>query len=126
MIPVTTTDNEYESLKAMITNRTQNKVYFPNNSFQLIEGSQSIIQESATLVKEYERLDILVIGYADEKGSTYYNQELSQKRAETVKKILMKQGIHPSRIFTQSQGVDYTAENKAAARRVDLVMLIKR
>lgn len=126
-VPVYTApiDTEYESLKNLISG-TEERIFFETNSFVLTDYAKSRLQQSARMVSEHGRLDILVIGYADEKGSPYYNQELSQKRAESAKKYLMKEGIHPSRIFTQSHGVDYTADNRPAARRADLILLIKR
>ncbi|WP_288420640.1 OmpA family protein [uncultured Acinetobacter sp.] len=41
---------------------------------------------------------IIVSGFADPLGKFSYNQELSSKRANTVAKLLVKQGINPNRI----------------------------
>ncbi|MCU4551830.1 OmpA family protein [Acinetobacter nosocomialis] len=41
---------------------------------------------------------IIVSGFADPLGKFSYNQELSSKRANTVAKLLVKQGVDPNRI----------------------------
>lgn len=45
---------------------------------------------------------IIVSGFADPLGKFSYNQELSSKRANTVAKLLVKQGIDPNRIQIQA------------------------
>ena len=47
---------------------------------------------------------ILAIGHADRIGSTKYNQNLSVRRAETVKKYLVEKGIAPNRVYAEGKG----------------------
>jgi len=47
---------------------------------------------------------ILAIGHADRIGSTNYNQKLSVRRAETVKKYLVEKGIAPNRVYAEGKG----------------------
>ena len=48
---------------------------------------------------------IVVTGYADSKtGSAAYNQTLSEKRAEAVKKALVDMGVSADNIETAGQG----------------------
>ncbi|MDB5809147.1 MAG: rane protein [Betaproteobacteria bacterium] len=47
---------------------------------------------------------ILAIGHADRIGSAKYNQKLSLRRAESVKKYLVDKGIAPNRIYADSKG----------------------
>jgi outer membrane protein OmpA-like peptidoglycan-associated protein len=45
-----------------------------------------------------------LIGHADVRGSEPYNDRLGKKRAESVKLYLMKTGISPDRLITDSEG----------------------
>jgi OOP family OmpA-OmpF porin len=47
---------------------------------------------------------ILAIGHADRIGTAKYNQQLSVRRAETVKKYLVDKGIAPNRIYAEGKG----------------------
>ena len=78
---------------------------------------------------------ILAIGHADRIGSVPYNQKLSVRRAETVKKYLVDKGIEPNRVYAEGKGksqpltkpADCTVKNRKALiaclqpdRRVDV------
>jgi len=47
---------------------------------------------------------ILAIGHADRIGSKGYNQKLSVRRAEAVKKYLVDKGVAPNRVYTDGKG----------------------
>jgi OOP family OmpA-OmpF porin len=47
---------------------------------------------------------ILAVGHADRIGSTSYNQRLSVRRAESVKRYLVSKGIEPNRIHVEGKG----------------------
>ena len=78
---------------------------------------------------------ILAIGHADRIGTVQYNQKLSVRRAETVKKYLVAKGIEPNRVYAEGKGKsqpltkpgDCTVKNRKALiaclqpdRRVDV------
>ncbi|MCP6769369.1 OmpA family protein, partial [Klebsiella pneumoniae] len=44
------------------------------------------------------------IGHADRIGSKAYNQKLSVRRAEAVRKYLTDKGIAPNRVYTDGKG----------------------
>ena len=58
-----------------------------------------------------------VIGYADEIGSSDYNQSLSQKRAENVKQILVDAGISASRMTIKANGEDSSVNKSSKGAR---------
>lgn len=47
---------------------------------------------------------ILAIGHTDRIGTLQYNQKLSVRRAEAVKKYLVGKGIEPNRIYADGKG----------------------
>ncbi len=60
-----------------------------------------------------------VIGYADEVGDSAYNQDLSNRRAQNVKQILVDAGIDGSRLNIVANGEDTTTgQSSSHARRV--------
>ena len=62
------------------------------------------VQELAQFAKENGK-KVVVTGYADSKtGNASWNQTLSEKRAETVKKALVDMGVKEEDIEVSGQG----------------------
>jgi len=119
-------DSVYAQLQNLIAGKEKMQLFFDLNSHQLKEEAKTGIQSIIGITATKERFNFLVIGYTDNKGSATYNKELSLLRADEVKKYLVQQGIHPSRIVTQSHGRDMTVTDPDKARRVDLMTVIRR
>ncbi|MCF8297361.1 MAG: OmpA family protein [Saprospiraceae bacterium] len=87
------------------------------------------IETIAKFLKAYPNIKIEVAGHTDSDGSDELNQKLSQKRAESVKKELVKQGVDETRIsavgYGESKPLDSneTEEGKARNRRTELKIL---
>jgi len=73
-----------------------------------IENAQPL-KNLATLLKAHPDLRIQLDGYADPRGNSDYNQDLSQKRAAAIVNYLTQQGIDPARIQQQAHGESATA-----------------
>lgn len=58
-----------------------------------------------------------VIGYADEIGDSAYNKDLSQRRADNVKKILVDSGIDASRLNIIGNGEDASVNKDSKQAR---------
>lgn len=102
------------------------KLFFENNSYVVKETDLPILLEIANLLKEHENFDVLIKGFASNKGTPVYNENLSLLRTESVKKALVSIGIHPSRILTQYHGIDYAETNEVLTRRVDVSLLLRK
>ena len=69
---------------------------------------------------------IIAVGHTDSRGSDAYNQKLSQRRAEAVKKYLVGKGIEANRVYTEGKGEkqpvadNKTDEGRAKNRRVEI------
>ena len=85
------------------------------------------IQSIAEAMKKYPDMKIIVEGHTDNVGGKEYNLNLSQKRAEEVKKIMVtKFNIKPSRLtakgFGYSKPIEHNAteEGRQKNRRVEV------
>jgi OmpA-OmpF porin, OOP family len=67
---------------------------------------------------------ILAIGHTDRIGSARYNQKLSMRRAETVKKYLVEKGIAPNRIYADGKGETQPVTKPADCRMKNRKALI--
>lgn len=98
-------------------------VLFEFDSFALTSDGAAKVKEAADLIKQ-QGGNYFVDGFADSKGPEAYNLNLSKKRAETVKKELVKEGIGEGQLEVRAFGEQYpkcpneTVEGRACNRRV--------
>jgi OOP family OmpA-OmpF porin len=90
------------------------------------------MQRAINFVRKYPVAQITVEGHTDDIGTEQYNQSLSERRAEAVKKYLVKEGgIDETKISTIGYGeskpvtLNDTAEGRAANRRAEILVLSK-
>lgn len=102
------------------------QIFFENNRFNIRNTDIITINELVEIISSNDKIDVLIKGFASNKGTPIQNEKLSMLRAESVKKELIRAGVHTSRIHTQYHGIDYGATNEALARRVDINLLVKR
>lgn len=101
-------------------------INFETGKSTIMPDSQHIIDELAKMLKENSTLTILIEGHTDNVGSAASNQQLSEQRAESVKKALVQKGISAHRMatigFGQSRSVadNGTDEGRAKNRRVEI------
>jgi outer membrane protein OmpA-like peptidoglycan-associated protein len=79
-------------------------VYFELGSTELVEKSQTIIQDVLLEIKERQPCEVSVIGHSDRMGSRSYNINLSLKRASAVEKILRASSLEIGEIGVSSHG----------------------
>lgn len=103
-------------------------IHFDMGSSVVKPQSYGAIKEIANILKENVDVKIKIVGHTDSDGDDKANLELSKKRAEAVKDILVKEfGIDSSRLSTDGKGeaepIDKasTKEAKANNRRVELL-----
>lgn len=69
------------------------------------KGREEIASIAAEITRDQESIShIAVIGYTDPVGSENSNQQLSQRRAETVRAILVQNGVVKKNILVEGRG----------------------
>lgn len=79
-------------------------VFFGFNKSNLTADAQKVVAEAAATAVQLNAGQVVVIGHADTVGSPKYNIELSERRAETVRDELIRQGVNGERIATSGRG----------------------
>jgi OmpA-OmpF porin, OOP family len=77
---------------------------FDFNKSDLRSAGRTMLDDLARTLQGATYEVILAIGHADRIGSKGYNQKLSVRRAEAVKKYLVEKGIAPNRIYVDGKG----------------------
>ncbi|MFP9113768.1 OmpA family protein [Flavobacterium sp. RHBU_3] len=102
-------------------------IYFDFNKDMPTSASTGAITFLITYLKDNPEKSASIWGFADEIGDAKYNQELSERRANNVKKIFTDAGIDTSRLTIEGKGVDNSVNKDSSAarqtvRRVKLVI----
>jgi outer membrane protein OmpA-like peptidoglycan-associated protein len=104
-------------------------VLFASAKSDLLPAAQVRLNEVATaLIREDPLSKMVVEGHTDSQGGAAYNQELSQRRAQSVRDYLVTRGIASDRIAAQGFGPsrsvadNASAEGRANNRRVEIVV----
>lgn len=93
------------------------------------KDSESKVVEFADSLKESPAYKVKILGYTDCRGSEKYNQGLSEARANSVRTLLIANGIAEDRIIVEGKGESQpiadngTAEGRAANRRSEVWLL---
>ncbi len=79
-------------------------VYFDYDAYSLSEEARGILRKNAEYLKANAKLQALVAGYCDERGTTEYNLALGQRRAKEVREYYIRLGVPGKNIGTISYG----------------------
>ena len=103
---------------------TLQKIYFDTNLAYIQVASLPTLKQLYKHLLLYPDLKIKIIGHTDSQANDYYNLILSRRRAESVKRTLMRWGIEASRLKTEGRGerqpvaTNRTEEGRQLNRRV--------
>ena len=98
--------NKQAESKGQTINILESVVAFPFNQSDVQSSQMPSLEHVAKYLKDNSDANITVNGYASPEGSEEYNLQLSQRRADAVKDILVsKYGIAASRINAIGHGV---------------------
>ncbi|MFM8838060.1 MAG: OmpA family protein [Bacteroidota bacterium] len=102
-----------------------NGIYFDTDRHVPQSRSMSDLTRLADLILQNARQRYTVVGYADARGSSEHNLELSKRRADWIRNWLIDQGVPPDQISAVGKGAVSDGSKKSPSnlqknRRVDL------
>lgn len=104
-------------------------ILYDVNSAALKPVASENIDKLSKVLQKYPDTEILIEGHTDSSGEDKYNQDLSEKRAQSVSNYLKSQGIKGGRIVTKGYGenqpieTNETVDGKSKNRRVDIAIM---
>lgn len=104
-------------------------VLFESAEWTLLPAAQVKLNDVAKALIEQDPLSKIVVeGHTDSQGSATFNQDLSQRRAQSVRDYLVSRGIAADRLSAQGFGLtrsiadNNSPEGRANNRRVEIVV----
>lgn len=110
---------------AEMRNFEMKPVLFDHDKDSLKPEFMPYLDQMVKIVKSHTDLRIKIIGHTDSNGTDEYNIDLSQRRANRIKKYLIDQGLKADRVVIEYRGErdpftsNKTARGKSLNRRVD-------
>ena len=102
-------------------------VYFEYDEFTLTSKSIQALKGVVDLMNKNKKITLSLEGHADERGTREYNLALGEKRSETIKEIMLINGVSKNSIEVVSYGEENPAvmgtndETHSLNRRVEIV-----
>ena len=125
-------ESQLADLAAKKTDRgmviTLGDVLFGSDKSSLTAGGLRSAQKLAEVLQQNPTRNVLVEGFTDSTGADPYNQQLSERRGQTVRDALLQMGVGSERISVRGYGESYpvasndTAANRQLNRRVEIVL----
>ncbi len=106
---------------------TLGDVLFDTNRSTLKSGAYGTLDRLATALRENAGRKVLIEGHTDNVGSDETNQELSQRRAQSVQLALAQRGVAGDQITSMGKGENFPiasnddANGRQSNRRVELI-----
>ena len=116
-----------EQTEGALSNRT---IYFEFDSAKLTSESIAILETHGSFIAGNGEVTVRLEGHADERGSREYNIALGDRRAQSVRRVLLFQGASTDQLETVSYGEEqpamsgHTEEAWAKNRRVELIYTV--
>lgn len=104
-------------------------IFFRPGSAEILEDSYPALEEVAVFLKEYPDVRIEIQGHTDSIGDEQTNLEISQKRADAVRDLLINQGIDSTRLMSRGYGEtrpigdNRTRKGQEENRRIEFVIV---
>jgi outer membrane protein OmpA-like peptidoglycan-associated protein len=113
---------QIDALDVKVTNRglvlTLGDVTFATGRAELMTGVTGHLDKLVDSLKENADRTVVIEGYTDSTGTQAYNQDLSERRAESVRGYLSAHGIAYARLSASGKGMsDPVSGNDSATGR---------
>lgn len=123
---------ELLALNAQKTDRgmviTLGDILFSTDKAQLKPDGTRNVQKLGDFLTKYPQNKVSVEGHTDSVGTNSYNQDLSDRRAYSVRSALTDMGISNDRVATHGYGEEFpvasnnNAESRQLNRRVEIIL----
>ena len=116
-----------EQTEGALANRT---IYFEFDSAKLSSESIQILETHGSFIAANGEVNVRLEGHADERGSREYNIALGDRRAQSVRRVLLFQGSSVDQVETISYGEEqpvmtgHDEESWSKNRRVELIYTV--
>lgn len=77
---------------------------FDFDSAELREEAKENLEQLAEIMGEDDNTELLIVGHTDSVGEAQYNQNLSERRADSAADFIISQGIGAIRVDTEGRG----------------------
>jgi len=120
--------NDLDAIKLVLGDA----VLFQTGKSDLSQAADAALSRVAYNLKQFPNTDVTVVGYTDNTGSEQLNQNLSEKRAESVVRYLESQGVPAARLKAVGMGEkdpiasNSTVAGRAQNRRVEMFITADR
>ena len=104
-------------------------VYFATDKTDVLPSSQPGLNDLYQMLHEYPYIRVKIVGHTDNTNTAEYNQRLSEGRAASVRKSMLKRGIEAWRLETEGKGLtepidtNDTPEGRQHNRRVEFIII---
>ena len=90
------------------------RVFFATNESVLTTASRETLRKQAAWLRKNSKINIVLEGHADERGTREYNLALGERRANAARDYLMTYGISGKRISVISYGKEKPVNPKSS------------
>lgn len=98
-------------------------VYFQSNSTDLTPGSEETLDDAIKAIRDQNVGKARVVAYTDSRGSVRYNQQLSMRRAESIRLKLSFAGVGNVEVSGAGEMKDNGSGSGESARRAEIYLI---
>jgi outer membrane protein OmpA-like peptidoglycan-associated protein len=96
--------------------RFDSDILFGTDSATLGPAALGTVQEVADVLADYPKTAVVVQGHTDSTGPAAHNQDLSERRADSVEGALVAFGVAPRRLMATGYGESLPVASNASER----------
>jgi OOP family OmpA-OmpF porin len=104
-------------------------IYFDVDKDTIKPRSRKVLDRAVAVLKEHSTTRWQIEGHTDSDGAREHNMDLSQRRADSVKRYLVEHGVDEARLVAKGFGPDQpidtnaTSAGKAKNRRIEFKLI---